>query len=141
MSSANITMDVRILSAQSGISHTVLLTTFRRNGQGVSTPIGAVSANGKLYFMTPAHTWKVKRLAKNPSVTLTLCTYQGKVQSPTVEGTARRLTGAEAKQARVQLRMGARGWFWNIIFSLRYPGEKTAVYEISLTTDKSYREE
>ena len=68
---------------------------------------------------------------------LALCTYRGKVQSPTVEGTARRLTGAEAQQARTWLRIGILGQFWNIVFNLRYPGEKTAVYEIQLATETS----
>lgn len=135
MSTKNIITDVSTLLTQSGTSHTVLLTTFRSNGQGVSTPVGVVTADGKLYFMTPAHTWKAKRLAKNPCVTLALCTYQGKVQSPTVEGTASHLTGAEAQQARAWLCIGILGWFWNIIFNLRYPGEKTAVYEIRLATE------
>ena len=137
MSTKDITVDVPTLLTQSGTSHTVLLTTFRSNGQGVSTPVGVVAADGKLYFMTPAHTWKAKRLARNPSVALALCTYQGKVQSPTVEGTARRLSGTEAQQARAWLRVGILGWFWNIIFNLRYPCEKTAVYEIQLATETS----
>ncbi len=43
---------------ESGSSHTVLLTSFRRNGQARGTPVGMRSANRKLYFMTPASTWK-----------------------------------------------------------------------------------
>ena len=46
--------------------HTTLLTSFRRNGTGIGTPVGTVAPNGKLYFMTAADTWKVKRLANNP---------------------------------------------------------------------------
>jgi len=60
-----------------------------------------------------------------------LCTFQGKVLSPAVAGVARRLSGKEARRARARLRVGFIGWMWNIIFSLRYPGDKTAVYEVS----------
>ena len=64
-----------------------------------------------------------------------LCTFQGKVLSPAVAGVARRLSGKEARRARARLRVGFIGWMWNIIFSLRYPGDKTAVYEVSLVAE------
>jgi uncharacterized protein len=121
---------------QPGITHTVFLTTFRRSGQAVGSPVGMAVADSKLYFMTPAATWKARRIANNPQVTLALCTFQGKVLSPTVAGVARRLSGEEARRARALLRVGFRGWMWNIIFSLRYPGDKTAVYEVSLVAER-----
>ncbi len=121
--------------AQPGTTHTVFLTTFRRSGQGVGSPVGMAVADGKLYFMTPAATWKARRIANDPQVTLALCTFQGKVLSPAVAGVARRLSGKEARRARAQLRVGFIGWMWNIIFSLRYPGDKTAVYEVSPVTE------
>jgi PPOX class probable F420-dependent enzyme len=78
---------------QPGTTHTVFLTTFRRSGQAVGSPVGMAVADSKLYFMTPAATWKARRIANNPQVTLALCTFQGKVLSPTVAGVARRLSG------------------------------------------------
>lgn len=121
---------------QPGTTHTVFLTTFRRSGQGVGSPVGMAVADGKLYFMTAAITWKARRIANNPQVTLALCTFQGKVLSPAVEGVARRLSGQGARRARTLLRVGLIGWLWNIIFSLRYPGAKTAVYEVSLVAER-----
>ena len=121
---------------QPGTTHTMFLTTFRRSGQGVGSPVGMAVADGKLYFMTPAATWKARRIANNPQVALALCTYQGKVLSPTVAGVARRLSGEEARHARARLRVRFIGWMWNIIFGLRYPGDKTAVYEVSLVTER-----
>ena len=120
---------------QPGTTYTVFLTTFRRNGQGVGSPVGIAVADGKLYFMTPAATWKARRIANNPRVTLALCTFQGKVLSPAVAGVARRLAGKEVRHARALLRVGFIGWMWNIIFSLRYPGDNTAVYEVSLVAE------
>ena len=115
--------------------HTTILTSFRRNGVGVSSPVGTVASQGKLYFMTASDTWKVKRLANNPQVTVAPGTYTGKILGPAIEGTARRLFGEELKRARDLLRIGIVGHFWNFIFDLRNPGEKTAVYELSLVAE------
>ncbi len=49
---------------RSKCSHTVLLTSFRHNGQGVRTPVGMMAVEGKLYFMTPASSWKARRIAR-----------------------------------------------------------------------------
>jgi uncharacterized protein len=118
-----------------GKGHTTILTSFRRNGMGVSSPVGTVASQGKLYFMTAADTWKVKRLDSNPRVTVSPGTFKGEALGPAIEGTARRLSGKEFKRARDLLRVGALGHFWGIIFDLRYPGDKTAVYEISLVAE------
>ena len=119
-----------------GKGHTTILTSFRRNGMGVGSPVGTVASQGKLYFMTAADTWKVKRLASNPRVTIAPGTFKGEAFGPAIEGTARRLTGSELKRARDLLRVGVLGHFWGFIFDLRYPGDKTAVYEISLVAER-----
>src|SRR5947199_6339844 len=118
-----------------GKGTTTILTSFRRNGMGVGSPVGTVASQGKLYFMTAADTWKVKRLASNPRVTVAPGTFKGEALGPALEGTARRLTGSEFKRARDLLRVGVLGHFWGFIFDLRYPGDKTAVYEISLVAE------
>jgi len=123
----------RAMLTTPGVAHQTILTTYRRNGQGVSTRVGMVASNGKLYFMTAANTWKVKRLANNPRVLLALYPGRGKAPGPAIEGKARRLFGDELRQARAILRVGVRGHVWSFIFDLRNPGDKTAVYEIELT--------
>lgn len=127
---------IETLLTRSGSSHTVLLTSFRRNGQGVGTPVGMKAVDGKLYFMTPASSWKVRRLAHTPQVTLAPCMFGGKALSPAVDGVARRLAGPEAKQARTWICAGFAGWLVNVLFLIRYPGDKTAVYEVSLVTEE-----
>lgn len=123
---------VETLIAQPDSSHSVFLTTFRRNGEGVGTPVGMKAMAGKLYFMTPASSWKVKRLAHTRHVTLALCTFGGQPLGPAVDGVARRLAGPEAKQARRWICSGLAGGIINAIFTVRYPGDKTAIYEVSL---------
>src|SRR5258706_7176766 len=119
-----------------GKDHTTIVTSFRRNGMGAGTRVGTVASQGKLYFMTAADTWKVKSLASNPRVTVAPGTFKGEALGPAIEGTARRLSGTEFKRARDLLRVGVVGHFWSLIFDLRYPGEKTAVYEISLIAER-----
>jgi PPOX class probable F420-dependent enzyme len=136
MMSKKTMLTMQQLCARSGDAHTVLLTSFRRNGQAVGTPVGMRSANNKLYFMTPASTWKARRLAHTPHVRLALCTFQGKVLSPSAEGTARRLAAPEAKRGRKLMCVGPYGFLMNLFFLLRYPGDKTAVYEVSLHVER-----
>jgi PPOX class probable F420-dependent enzyme len=138
MSKNNALTSIQTLLTRSGMSHTVLLTSFRRNGQGVGTPVGMMSADGQLYFMTPASTWKARRIANNPHVTLALCTFQGKVLSPVVDGMARRLAGSEARRARSLICAGFYGWLMNGVFKVRYPGDKTAVYEVVLQPSEQH---
>ncbi|HEX6554721.1 MAG TPA: pyridoxamine 5'-phosphate oxidase family protein [Ktedonobacteraceae bacterium] len=133
--SENTTQTTRQLLCTPGKGHTTILTSFRRNGMGVGSPVGTVASQGNLYFMTPASTGKVKRLANNPRVTVAPGTFKGEALGPAIEGTVRRLSGEELKQARDLLRVGLLGHFWGFIFDLRYPGEKTAVYEISLVAE------
>ena len=134
--SENTTQTTRQLLGTPGKGHTTILTSFRRNGIGVGSPVGTVASQSKLYFMTAASTGKVKRLANNPRVTVAPGTFKGEALGPTIEGTARHLSGEELKQARDRLRVGILGHFWGIIFDLRYPGDKTAVYEISLVVER-----
>ena len=116
----------------SGSSHTVLLTSFRRNGEAVSTPVGMMAMEGMLYFMTPASSWQARRIAHNPHVRLAVCTFGGRVFSPAVDGVAHRLAGPEAKRARKWICAGLAGWLVNILFRICYPGHRTAVYEVVL---------
>ena len=126
---------IETLLTCSGKSHTILLTSYRRAGQQVNTPVGMRGANGKLYFMTPASSGKVKRLAHMPQVKLAVCTYGGKALGPAVEGVARRLVGPEAERARQWICAGLIGWVIDRFFALRYRGDQTAVYEVELAME------
>ena len=132
MSKNNVLNSIQTLLTRPGMSHTVLLTSFRQDGQGIGTPVGMMSADRRLYFMTPASTWKVRRIAHNAHITLALCTFQGKMLSSAVDAVARRLDGAEAKRARKLVCVGFSGWCIYCFYAIRYPGDKTAVYKVEL---------
>ncbi|MBF6301756.1 PPOX class F420-dependent oxidoreductase [Nocardia amamiensis] len=82
----------------------VLLTTFRKDGTPVGTAVWAVSENGKLYVWTVTDSWKVKRLRRNPAVTLQPCGATGKPHGEVVEGTARILDAEGTERVRKLLR-------------------------------------
>jgi uncharacterized protein len=116
------------------VSKVAQLTTFRRNGQEVNTPVGIQVVNGKGYFTTWSTTGKVKRLAQNPRVTLAPFTKLGmKVIGPTVEGTARRLEEAEVEKLSALFKPGLWGRVWNRIYQLR--GWQAIHYEVSPVSD------
>lgn len=71
------------------------LTTYRKTGAGVPTPVGFAPLAGKLYVTTPGTASKLKRLRHTRRVTLAPCTFKGKVQGESVEGQARILAPDE----------------------------------------------
>jgi uncharacterized protein len=68
----------------------VQLTTYRRSGVGVPTPVWIARDGDALLVTTPAGSGKVKRLRNDPRVTLRPCSRMGKVadDAPIAEGRA-----------------------------------------------------
>ncbi|MFI2209533.1 PPOX class F420-dependent oxidoreductase [Streptomyces sp. NPDC020141] len=68
----------------------VSLTTFRRDGTGIATPMWCAHRDGKLYAWTATASWKVKRLRRDPRVVVTVCDVRGRVAEGALsaEGTA-----------------------------------------------------
>lgn len=79
---------------------TVLLTTYRRDGRGVGTPINIAVEDGRGYIRTFGSSWKLKRIRNNPVVELAPSTARGKPTGPTLRARARIISGEEAKRAR-----------------------------------------
>jgi len=70
-------------------SEFIALTTFRRTGEGVATPVWVVSDDDTLLVSTPAGTGKLKRLAHTPRVTVVPCSRRGRVPDDAVPVAAR----------------------------------------------------
>jgi len=109
----------------------VMLTTYRRDGRSVATPVGHAIDGSTLYFMTDPGTGKVKRLRHTPTVTLAASTLRGAVKGPAVTGLATEITGAEADQGRrhitstnrlawffLQRKARRAGWDW-VVYAVR----------------------
>ena len=78
----------------------VALTTFRKSGAGVATPVWFGEENGKLYVMTRSDMGKTKRIRNNPQVRVAPCTIRGTVTGAEVAATARILPAEEHARAR-----------------------------------------
>ena len=90
--------------------YSIVLTTFRKNGQGVTTPVWFALKEGKLLLCTWEKFWKVKRMKNNPNVEFAPA--KTRIGSPskytvtgkTIRGVARFLEGEEAEEAHRLLR-------------------------------------
>lgn len=67
----------------------ILLTTFRKNGTAVPTPVWFAEDNDKLYVKTRADSGKTKRIRNHPQVRIAPCTFRGKATGPEHSATAR----------------------------------------------------
>jgi uncharacterized protein len=94
----------------------VALTTFRKSGVAVNTPVWFAEDADKLYVMTRSDSGKYKRIRNNPQVKLAPCTMGGKITGPESSGTARVLPEKqwpEAKKALDRKYWMARLPFWS----------------------------
>jgi PPOX class probable F420-dependent enzyme len=81
-------------------AHYVLLTTYRKDGTPVATPVWAVPRDGKLYVWTEVESWKVKRMRNNPKVTVRPCGMRGAPKGAEREATARLLDASETPRIK-----------------------------------------
>lgn len=94
----------------------VSLTTFRKSGVGVVTPVWFAERGDKLYVKTRIESGKSKRIRNNPSVRLAPCTIRGTVTGPEFHGIARvlpREQSSPAKEAINSKYFLARLSLWN----------------------------
>jgi PPOX class probable F420-dependent enzyme len=80
----------------------VSLTTYRRSGVAVPTPVWAVRDGDELLIWTKDDTGKVKRIRNSGRVTVTPCDARGRIApgAPTAEGTARLLDASQLDRVR-----------------------------------------
>ncbi|WP_256104815.1 PPOX class F420-dependent oxidoreductase [Streptomyces sp. ODS05-4] len=91
------------------------LTTFRKDGTGVATPVWYAIDGGELVVWTRSDAWKVKRLRRDQRVLVAPCDVRGNVPegAPRAEGTARLLQdAAELKRVRGLLSRKYTWQFW-----------------------------
>lgn len=71
------------------------LTTFRKNGEAVPTPVWFAQSDDKIYVITFAASGKLKRIRQNAQVEVAPCDINGKVLGGLHEGMARLLPADE----------------------------------------------
>ena len=83
------------------------ITSFKRDGTGVATPVWFISDGTRLYAFTDQHSAKIRRIRRNPQVLVASCWVNGKLRREPVAGRAEVLTAA-ADLERVQKLLVAR---------------------------------
>ena len=108
------------------------LESYRRNGQGVRTPLWFVEDDGALYFYTVAHSYKVNRIRNNPRVRVAPCDMRGNVRGEWLDATARRLDVAESRRANELLnrKYGLTKRILNFLAKIR--GHERAAFAIQI---------
>jgi PPOX class probable F420-dependent enzyme len=64
------------------------ITSYRRDGTGVATPVWFVADGERLLVETDAGSYKVKRIRRDPHVSVAMCSARGKTMSNPVEAHA-----------------------------------------------------
>lgn len=117
------------------------LTSFKRDGTGVATPVWFVDDGERLLVTTGADSFKVKRIRRNPHVTIAPCTASGRLRSDPVAAIAGLLPADELP--RVQQLM-ARKYrvdrvlilpIYRLVQRLRGAGGNDEVVALAITPD------
>jgi PPOX class probable F420-dependent enzyme len=108
-------------------SKQISLTTYRKDGTPVATPVWHVTEGNKLTTVSTAEAWKIKRIRRNPNVEVVACDLRGRIRpgAQPVKGTAVLLPPSETEAARRLLEtryVTARiGGFFARTFHIRRP--------------------
>lgn len=87
----------------------ISLTTYRRDGTPVATPVWCAGDGGSVLVFTGASSGKVKRIRNDPHVSVAPSGPRGKPHGPALEGQAQLLDDTAEV---VALLAGKYGWTW-----------------------------
>ncbi|SDG30332.1 hypothetical protein SAMN05216553_10712 [Lentzea fradiae] len=92
----------------------LLLTTFRKDGTPVPTPVWVAPgpADGVIYAWSAKDSGKVKRIRRSGDVEVGPCDVRGNPQGPSVKAKARLLddSASDDARARIAKKYGFSGW-------------------------------
>ncbi|MGS0684225.1 PPOX class F420-dependent oxidoreductase [Nakamurella sp. GG22] len=115
-----------------GDAQYALLTTFRKDGTGVPTPVWVVRIGDELRVWTIRDSGKVKRIRRTGRVQIAPCTVRGNPRGKPVDATARMLPHSEAPAVLGALaaKYGLMGW-WTKLMN-RFTGDTRAVIGVTI---------
>jgi PPOX class probable F420-dependent enzyme len=116
-------------------SEYVLLTTFRRNGAPVATPVWLVGDGGSLAVWTAQNSGKVKRIRRDAAVELAPCDLRGTPFGRLVPARAHVLDEAETQRVEqlVARKYGLRGRAYLAVSHRRRGHEGSIALSITLS--------
>ena len=114
----------------------VLLTTFRRDGTAVPTPVWTAPVDGVLGVWTSGSSGKVRRIRRNGAVTVAVCDRRGTPLGEAVPAHAELLGAAGTRRVRsaVRRKYGLLGLALTTLVPLRGRGHGGAGIAVNLTT-------
>jgi uncharacterized protein len=77
----------------------VLLTTYKRDGTPIGTPVNIAVDGNRAFVRTFDTAWKLKRIHNNPEVEIAPSTGRGRLTGPAIRARARLLEGEESAYA------------------------------------------
>lgn len=111
----------------------IVLQTFRKSGEAVSTPVWVVANEGSLYVLTQRTTGKAKRIRNNPKIKISVGDRRGMPKSDWLEGRARILETREDLQrglALLEAKYGIPYKIANFLRALRRANDAAVIVEI-----------
>ncbi|MGZ3143205.1 PPOX class F420-dependent oxidoreductase [Lentzea chajnantorensis] len=112
----------------------LLLTTFRKNGTAVPTPVWVVPGEGAVvYAWTARDTGKVKRIRRSGAVEIGACDVRGNPKGASIPARARILDDAASDRVRAGItkKYGILGWL--TVFGSRLRRGRTGTVGIEIT--------
>jgi PPOX class probable F420-dependent enzyme len=107
-----------------------LLTTYRRTGEPVATPVSIAVSDEGLFFVSSTTSGKARRLQGRADVTLAPSTVAGRPTGPASSGQAHLLDEAGRRRVRRLLQPGGP-LFWSYLL-YRIRGHRLNLYEVRL---------
>lgn len=89
------------------------ITSFRRNGSGVATPVWFATEGDRLFVMTALGSGKVRRIRRNPFVSIAACSARGRLRSEPTTARAEILPSTEEEHVK---RLIARKYRFDLLF-------------------------
>ena len=107
------------------------LETYRKNGEGVRTPVWFVENEKSLFIITMANSWKVKRIQKDNRVSVAPCRVNGYVTGHWQRARAKEIHDPELEHIINRLYQKKYG-LMNTIFALRRAknGNQNTILEV-----------
>lgn len=118
--------------ADLGDARYIALETFRHSGQGVVTPVWVAGKNGKLYVITEADSWKVKRIRANSRVRLAPSDSRGNPTGDGLEGIATTLPQEDDEEPRrmIERKYGIQYKLFALMYKIKRTESDRVVLEI-----------
>ena len=112
----------------------IALETFRKNGEGVVTPVWVAAEGGKLYVWTVDGSGKIKRIRNNQRVRIAISDSRGKPKSDWVEAQAHVLDDPSEESKQRQRIATKYGLFFRV-FSLmsKFSRDKSAHVSVEIS--------